>query len=97
MIRHIALFRLNEDAPGDARHSLEEGLFQLAQTIPEISSYDFGGDLGLREGNFDFGVVADFENESDFKAYVNHPNHQAFIKDRLTPVVADRVSLQFEV
>jgi len=97
MIRHIALFRLKEDAPADARQSLEEGLFQLAQTISEISTYDFGGDLGLRDGNFDFGVVADFESESDFKAYVNHPDHQAFIKDRLTPVVADRVSLQFDV
>ena len=97
MIRHIALFRLKADAPDGARSSLEDGLFQLAQTISEISSYDYGGDIGLREGNFDFGVVADFENEAAFSRYVNHPDHQSFIRERLTPVVEERVSLQFEL
>jgi hypothetical protein len=53
MIRHIALFRLKKDAPSDASQSLEEGLLQLAQTISEMASYDYGTDLGLREGNFD--------------------------------------------
>jgi hypothetical protein len=97
MIRHIALFRLKKDAPSDASQSLEEGLLQLAQTISEMASYDYGTDLGLREGNFDFAVVADFEDKEAFARYVNHPDHQAFIRDRLTPVLEDRVSLQFEL
>ena len=96
MIRHVALFRLKPDAPEDAAKHLEEGLFLIAQTIREIAAYTYGPDLGLREGNYDFAVVADFENESDFRAYVDHPDHQAFIRDRLTPVVAERVSIQFE-
>ena len=97
MIRHVALFRLTQDAPADTRERLEEALFQLAQTIDAIAQYDFGADLGLREGNFDFGVVADFENSGDFKIYAEHPNHQAFIQEVLTPVLAERVSIQFEL
>ena len=65
MIRHVALFRLKDDAPAGARQSLEEGLFLLAQTISQISAYTYGGDLGLRDGNFDFGVVADFEDAGE--------------------------------
>ena len=97
MIRHIALFRLKPDAPEGARASLEEGLFQLAQTISDIAAYDYGEDLGLREGNFDFAVVADFIDAAAFWRYANHPDHQAFIRERITPVVDERVSVQFEV
>ncbi len=97
MIRHVALFRLKEDAPAGTRQALEEGLSLIAQTISEISNYEYGGDLGLREGNFDFGVVADFENAESFETYVNHPEHQAFLKKRLMPVLAERVSVQIEI
>lgn len=97
MLRHIALFRLKQDAPPGATQSLEEGLFLLAQTIKQIARYDYGADLGLREGNYHFAVVADFENAADFATYVDHPDHQAFLKDRLTPVLEERVSLQFEL
>ena len=91
MIRHIALFKLKDDADPSTKQSLEEGLFLLAQTIPQISSYEYGADLGLRAGNFDFAVVADFEDAEQ------HPDHQQFLKSRLTPVLADRVSVQFEL
>ena len=97
MIRHIALFRLKENAPPTAPQDLREGLNRVAQAVPDIAAYRYGADLGLREGNFDFGVVADFVDAASFEAYVNHPEHQAFLKERLTPVLADRVSLQFEL
>jgi len=97
MIRHIAMFTLNDDAPEGTVAHLEEGLFLLAQTIEEISAYTFGPDLGLREGTWDFAVVADFETPDDFRAYADHPDHVAFIKERLTPVLKDRASLQFEL
>lgn len=97
MVRHIAMFTLNDDAPEGAVASLEEGLFLLAQTIDEIAQYTYGPDLGLRDGNYDFAVVADFESAGDFRTYVDHPDHQAFVKDRLAPVLAERVSLQFEL
>lgn len=97
MIRHVALFRLKEDAPEDTARTLEEALFVLAQKISEIETYTYGRDLGVREGNFDFGVVADFSDVEAFKRYVNHPDHQAFLLECLSPVLAERVSIQFEL
>ena len=97
MIRHIAMFTFKPEARETASQSLEEGLFLLAQTITEIAAYTYGSDLGLRDGNYDFAVVADFENEQDFKTYADHPAHQAFIRDRVVPVLAGRVSVQFEI
>lgn len=97
MIRHIAMFTLEDDAPEGTVAHLEEGLFLLAQTIDEISAYTYGADLRLRDGTWDFAVVADFETPADFRAYAEHPDHVAFIKERLTPVLKDRASLQFEL
>jgi hypothetical protein len=97
MLRHIAMFRFSADAPAHAARSLEEGLARIAETVDAIAVYTYGPDLGLRGGNYDFAVVADFENEADFRTYVDHPEHQAFIRDRLTPMVAERVSVQFEL
>lgn len=97
MLRHIAMFRLKDDAPEGTLESLSLELARLAESISEISTYTYGQDLGLRDGNFDFAVVADFENAAAFSGYVNHPDHQAFIQDHLTPVVTERVALQFEL
>ncbi len=97
MIRHIAMFTLKPDAPDTAVQSLEEGLSLLAQTINEIAAYTYGSDLGLRDGNYDFAVVADFQNDEDFKIYADHPDHQAFIQDRVAPILEKRVSVQFEI
>ncbi len=97
MIRHIAMFTLKDGAPEGSVEHLEEGLFLLAQTIEAISAYTYGPDLDLREGTWDFAVVADFETPDDFRAYAEHPDHVAFIEERLTPVLKDRASLQFEL
>lgn len=97
MIRHIAMFRLKADAPEGTLRSLEEGLAHLAATIPEISRYTYGGDLGLRSGNFDLAVVADFQDAEAFAGYVKHANHVAFLDQQLSPVMADRAALQFEL
>jgi hypothetical protein len=97
MLRHIAMFRFSPEAPADAARSLEEGLTRIRETVETIAAYTFGPDRGLRDGNNDIAVVADFENEDDFRTYVDHPEHQAFIRDRLSPVISERVSLQFEL
>ena len=97
MIRHVALFTLVVDAPAGTIRSLEEGLAAVEASVDEISAYSYGPNLGLRAGCYDFGVVADFATAEDFQRYVDHPAHQDFIQHRLTPVLRDRVSIQFEL
>ena len=97
MLRHVVMFKLIEDAPSGTIDSLAAGLLELSRSISEIRNYQYGPDLGLRDGNFDFCLVAEFEDEEAFGRYVVHPKHQAFIADRLTPVVSERVSVQYEI
>ena len=97
MIRHVALFRLKTGMPAGTQQALEDGLFLLAQTIQSISAYHYGPDLSLKEGNFDFAVVADFEDETAYRTYADHPAHVEFIKEQVAPVISERAALQFEI
>ena len=97
MLRHVVMIKLKQDAPADAAEGLREGLSRLPGKIPEIQAYAFGPDLGLREGNFDFCLVADFLDAEAFARYVVHPDHQRFVSERLTPVAETRIAVQFDL
>lgn len=97
MIRHVVMIQLKEEAKPAAAESLAAGLAELPGQIAEIRRYRFGPDLGLREGNFDFCLVADFDDADAFGRYVVHPAHQAFVSGRLAPVTEQRIAVQFDL
>lgn len=95
MLRHVALFRWKpETTPGDIAR-LEEGLATLPAKIPAIKAYRFGRNLGIQPGTADFAVVADFADQAGFEAYTNDPVHQAVIRERIRPFVAQREAIQY--
>ena len=90
------MFRFAEDV--DAAHvdAFAIGLNALPTLIPEIRSYVHGPDVGFSDGAFDYVVVADFDTAADFITYRNHPDHQAFIADRIAGKVIDRAAIQYD-
>ena len=95
MFRHVVVFRFNEGATENARRALGQGLGALPGEIAEIRRYAFGPDAGLASGNFDFAVVADFDDEAAYGRYVDHPSHQALIREHIRPILAERVAVQY--
>jgi hypothetical protein len=96
MIRHVVLFRWNDDVDDAHVARVAAGLDGLPATIPEIRRYVHGRDLGLAPGNHAYAVVADFDSIEDLTTYREHPVHRALIDELLTPYVADRAAVQFE-
>jgi hypothetical protein len=97
VVRHVVLFRFNPDAKEADKQSLRAGLTELGGAVPEIRRYEFGDDLGLADGNFDFAVVAEFASPSDFDTYAAHPLHQRLITELVRPILAQRVALLYEM
>ena len=95
MIRHCVTFRFAEGVDHSAVAALEVGLSSLPSAIPEIQDYWFGADLGLRDTNADFAVVADFADEAGFSAYSTHPAHVAVIDELVGPISVERSAVQF--
>ena len=96
MVRHVVLFRFNPETTEADKQSLRDGLSKLPTAISEIRRYQFGDDLQLVDGNFDFAVVADFAGTSDFQTYAAHPDHQRLITELIRPILAKRVAVQYE-
>ena len=74
-----------------------EALAELPDRIPEIRRYAFGADLGLAEGNYDFAVVGDFDDEDAYRRYAAHPEHQRVIAERIRPLIDSRVAVQIPI
>jgi hypothetical protein len=97
MLRHIALFRWKEGTTAADVSRVEEGLRPLPSQIPCIRSYRFGRDLGIQDGNADFGIVADFEDEDALRTYAEHPVHVAVVRERIHPFVRTREAIQYVI
>lgn len=95
-VRHAVLFRFAAGVTDEQVAALGEGLAGLPAGIAEIRAYRFGPDLGLASATWDYAVVADFDSAEDYATYRDHPDHRALITQRVEPIVAERVAVQFE-
>ena len=96
MLRHIAMFRFAPETTPDQIELMVEGLRSLPGHIPEVRAFTIGRDLGLREGNWDYAVVADFDDVDGWRVYAADAVHQQVIAEQITPIITERTSVQFE-
>ena len=94
-LRHVVCFRFHPGTPAEAVDALAADLRALPATIAEIEDYRVGPDLGIADTSWDFAVSADFADADAFATYRSHPEHLAVIRDRVEPICAERVAVQF--
>jgi hypothetical protein len=73
MVRNVVLVELKSDADLAAVTSIQDGLRAL--NCPGTVSYTLGDDLGLRDGNWSFAIVVDFEDETAYHGYDQDAEH----------------------
>ena len=95
MFRQVVMYRWREGVTEDALQGLRDAAERM-RAIPELVGLTFGDDARHFEGNFDFVVVADFEDFTSARRYVDHPLHQAYIRDHASQVVGERVIVQHD-
>jgi Stress responsive A/B Barrel Domain len=57
--------------------------------VPTLRLYEFGSDLGVNEGSYDFAVFAGFDDMDGYLAYRDNPEHRAIIRDHITPIIGN--------
>ena len=97
MFRHVVLLKFVAEATDAQRQAVLDGLRTLPAQIPELRSYVIGPDAGINEGNFDLAVVADCDDVEGYRSYATNPVHLAMIAERIRPILAGRVAVQYEV
>jgi hypothetical protein len=97
MIRHCVLLTFTADTDIGHAAFVADELAGLPAEIPEIRAYAVGPDLGLLPTNSTLAVVADFDDQAGYFAYRDHPAHRAIIDALVTPHLASRAAVQFEI
>lgn len=93
-IRHVAVFRWNADVTSQEVVAVGAALDALPAKIPSLRSYHHGPDLGLGEGRWDYGIVAECDDAESWKAYEQHPAHQQVVAEVLRPRIHERAAVQ---
>jgi hypothetical protein len=75
MLHHLAVFRFSAGTTTDQIDAISEGLGSLPSQIDALKGYRFGPDVGIVEGSWDYGVAADFDDETSYATYADHPAH----------------------
>jgi hypothetical protein len=97
MIRHVVVFRWTENMTEENEKQATAELMALVPRLPGLRAYHAGPDAGLVEGNFDYAVVADFDDADSYLAYRNNAEHQDIIRRLTAPNTAARASVQYEI
>ncbi len=91
----MVLFRWIDGADDESKAAVAAGLRALPEVIDTIRDYRFGADAGVNDGNYDYAVVADFDDEAGYVVYRDHPAHRQLIAERIAPLLEERVAVQY--
>lgn len=97
MIRHVVMLRWFETATTEDVDAVSAALSRLPGQIDAVRNYSFGSDAGVSEGNWDFAIVADFDDEAGYADYRDHEAHLRAIKEHIKPILEDRSAVQFRI
>ena len=94
MIRNVVMVELEPDADPEKVDEIQAGFRAL--NCPGTVSYTIGNDLGLRDGNWSFAIVADFTDEAAYRGYDADAEHNRW-RAELKPLVRSIARTQFSL
>ena len=97
MLRHVVLFTWSAATDEERRATTLAALRRLPEEVGGMTAFAVGDDAGLREGNADTALVADFPDTEAYLRYAQHPVHLAIIDEHVRPHLAARSSVQYEI
>jgi len=97
MFHHAVVFTWRDGTTEEQVAAVAAELAKLPEEVPAIRRYEFGPDAGLDPANADFAVAAAFADAGGYLAYRDHPAHRKVVEDYISPIVASRSRVQFEV
>jgi Stress responsive A/B Barrel Domain len=96
MIRHTVMFTWKPEATEEEKQRVATEVAKLPSIVPSVRAFVSGPDAGLNQGNFDFAVTADFDDEDGYVAYRDDPGHREVVQRYITPILDRRAAVQFE-
>jgi len=102
MIRNVVVGRLRrtEDLSEKAADAalLQEGLAGMAALrLPGMIAMNVGGDLGLRDGGWDFAITNDWEDAEAYRGYDADEEHNRLRREIFAKICEDIARVQIQI
>ena len=93
MIRHTVVFQLIHAAGSDAERAFLADAAALAD-IPGVQKFEVLNEVSPRN-DYTFGLSMEFDDQTSYDGYRDHPVHVAFVEKRWIPEVADALEVDY--
>ncbi len=94
IITHSVFFRLKHKVGSMTEKEFIDSCLRILSLIPDVVSFRVLRQTS-RKNNFDFGLTMDFENQSAYDEYNNHPDHVEFVRDIWIPNVEEFMEIDY--
>jgi hypothetical protein len=105
LFRHMAILKFKPDAREADIAAYFAAFPALMAGMPMIRAWTIGrnegagGETHVKKhsfaGNYDVGLTMEFDSPADYLRYAESAEHQAFFARYCTPILAERVVVQF--
>lgn len=100
MVRHVILWKLNEELSAEEKKAVKEGiksgLESLLGKVPGLVEIKVNIDGRLDSSNCDVMLDSVLENPEALKGYAQHPEHLAVANGKVRPYTVQRTCLDYE-
>jgi hypothetical protein len=94
MIHHVSILTLKQDTDVV---QLTKAIDEVRRRVPGPVAAAYGPDAGLRAGNGGFATTFDFADETAYRAWDSHPEHERIRRELVLPLVSGVQRCQFRL
>jgi heme-degrading monooxygenase HmoA len=95
MIRSCTLIEFKPDTPLEHIEEISQAVRELR--TPGMRDVEVGPDIGLKEGNMSYAVVADFDDADAYRTWDTHPEHERIRRELTRPAFVRYERVQFHL
>lgn len=100
MVRHVILWKLNEELSAEEKQSVKDGIKSglegLLGKVPGLVEIKVHIDGRLDSSNADVMLDSVLESPEALKVYAQHPEHLAIANGKVRPYTIQRTCLDYE-
>ncbi|MGD1712203.1 Dabb family protein [Dapis sp. BLCC M172] len=97
MIVHIVLFKWQPNTSPETITSVMSALKGMKGKVPEIIDLSCGDNFSELSQGFQNVLVVQVKDKAALDAYAKNPLHQEIIQTLIKPVLADKITVDYEV
>jgi hypothetical protein len=88
MICHVVLYQLKGSVSAAQREQLVRDARQRLPKLPGVKSLRVGRNIVAGDTSFQLALYMEFDDEAELQRYRVDPDHEAFVRECVDPVVA---------